>query len=115
MADGVSVGNIVGVLLAPVRKRLLHDLCREEVKKDARNDALPKGVAVQVPHLCINAMELLHLLDLVVRRRCVSEDPHSKVVHVRKHSPAVLEGHLASWVQEPILVGRHAGVLGVGD
>ena len=103
--------RIVRVLFASVRELMLHQFHREEVDKDTCDDALPKGLGEEVPHLGVDAMHFLHFLDLAGGWRRVSDYPCPQIVHMREQRPAVLEGHLLAWLQELILVLGWADVI----
>jgi len=45
-------------------------------------------------------MNLLQTLQVVQARGCVSEGPHSEIVHVGKDFPVVAEGDLLAWLEE---------------
>ena len=84
----------MGVLLASVHELVLGDLCEEEPKEDHRDNPLVESLGDLVPHLVVEAMDLLQTLQVVFLGGSIRQSPNSKVVHVGHRGPCVLEGHV---------------------
>ena len=57
-------------------------------------------------------MDFLQALKVVLVPCAVCNSPNAEIMHVRHHSPGVLEGELLL-IEEPILECRHARVVGL--
>ena len=66
MGRGVAEGNVVGVLGAVVEELVLGHLVDEEPEQHAEDDPLVQRVADHIKSFVIDAMELLHTLQIVL-------------------------------------------------
>ena len=77
MGSGVSVGGVVGVFGAFVQVTVLSDLGEEEPEEDHADNALVHGLGDHVPHLVVEAMDLLQALQVALSCWCVGQGPHT--------------------------------------
>ena len=108
----------MGVLGAVVEESVLRHLVDEEPGEDAEDDTLVQRVADHIESFVIDAMQLLHTLQIVLLGGRVSDRPKAQVLHVSKHGPAVFEGNSDALLLDlamAVLEARHADVVLVGD
>lgn len=103
MSLDVSKVCIVGIFWTNVVEPLLCKFLDKEPECNASNQAFPHGLCNIVPHLVINSVDLLHPLEIVCRRWCVRESPHTQVVHVLESGPVVSERDFFAR-SEPVVV-----------
>ena len=76
---------------ALVEPATLSNLADSEPQENAHQDALPHGLCHIVPHLVVQAVNLLHPLQIVLAARSIRQSPYAQVVHVAHQGPRVLE------------------------